>query len=188
MPRQLDIGPDMKPLAGFEVLDVMGPGRPHPAEILRRLPYEDASFDLIHMAHVLEHVAWYQTGEALAEMLRVLRPGGVLEVWVPDALSIAEAFVNAERRGHDPLKIDPWTRFNPAGDPCVWAAGRLFSYGDGTGTPGHPGWHLAMFSPRRLREALLQAGFVGVEELHSGRVRGHNHGWISLGATGRRKP
>ena len=163
MPRQLDIGPDMKPLAGFEVLDVMGPGRPHPAEILRRLPYEDASFNLIHMAHMLE-------------------------VWVPDTLRIVEAFVNAERRGHDPLKIDPWTRFNPAGNPCVWAAGRLFSYGDGTGTPGHPGWHLAMFSPRRLREALLQAGFVGVQELHSGRVRGHNHGWISLGATGRRKP
>lgn len=188
MPRQLDIGPDLKTLPGFEVLDVLAPGGPHPAEILRRLPYEDASFDLIHMAHVLEHVAWTHTQEALAELLRVLRPGGVLEVWVPDALRIAEAFVNAERRGHEPLNIDPWTRFNPSRDPCLWAAGRLFSYGDGQGTPGHANWHLAMFSPRRLLAALTEAGFVSVEELHSSRVRGHNHGWISLGATGRRKP
>jgi hypothetical protein len=45
-----------------------------------------------------------------------------------------------------------------------------------------------MFSPRRLHAALSDAGFVAVEELHSSRVRGHNHGWISLGATGRRKP
>ena len=97
MPRQLDIGPDMKKLSGFEVLDVSSPGAPHPAEVLRRLPYEDASFDLVHMAHVLEHVAWYQTGEALAEILRVLRPGGVLEVWVPDAVRIAELLPTATR-------------------------------------------------------------------------------------------
>ena len=40
----------------------------------RRLPFADASFDVVLSAHMLEHLA--DPGLALAEMRRVLRPGG----------------------------------------------------------------------------------------------------------------
>jgi SAM-dependent methyltransferase len=45
------------------------------------LPFADASFDRVIAAEVLEHVP--QDGAALAELARVLRPGGRLAVTVP---------------------------------------------------------------------------------------------------------
>lgn len=40
------------------------------------LPFEDGAFDLVMVAHVLEHLA--DPHRALAEMVRVLKPGGML--------------------------------------------------------------------------------------------------------------
>jgi 2-polyprenyl-3-methyl-5-hydroxy-6-metoxy-1,4-benzoquinol methylase len=45
------------------------------------LPYDDASFDVVTAFDVLEHVP--DDSVVLAEMLRVLRPGGTLMVMVP---------------------------------------------------------------------------------------------------------
>jgi SAM-dependent methyltransferase len=50
----------------FEVADVY------------RLPFEDASFDVVHAHQVLQHLS--EPVAALREMLRVLRPGGVVAV------------------------------------------------------------------------------------------------------------
>lgn len=47
------------------------------------LPFRDASFDLLTAKHTLEHVRWPR--QALAELARVLRPGGVAFIVVPDA-------------------------------------------------------------------------------------------------------
>lgn len=43
---------------------------------VRELPYADGIFDLAMAAHVLEHLV--EPGEALNEMIRVLKPGGLL--------------------------------------------------------------------------------------------------------------
>ena len=47
----------------------------------QRLPFADGAFDRIIAAEVLEHIA--EDGAALAELARVLRPGGTLAVTVP---------------------------------------------------------------------------------------------------------
>ena len=51
--------------------------RPHllQADVMS-LPYEDQSFDFVMAAHVLEHLPDPQ--RALAEMIRVLKPGGIV--------------------------------------------------------------------------------------------------------------
>ena len=76
---------------------------------------------------------------------------------------------------------DGWYRFNEDRDPCVWAAGRIFTYGDGEGTLGDPNLHLALFSPRYLGKCLVNAGFRDVVEQDRTKVRGYDHGWINLG-------
>src|SRR5579885_1250996 len=46
-----------------------------------RLPFADGSFDRIIASEVLEHIP--DDGAAMAELARVLRPGGTLAVTVP---------------------------------------------------------------------------------------------------------
>ncbi|NLV78609.1 MAG: methyltransferase domain-containing protein [Rhodococcus sp.] len=45
------------------------------------LPYDDATFDVVLISEVLEHVP--EDERAIAELVRVLRPGGVAAVTVP---------------------------------------------------------------------------------------------------------
>jgi SAM-dependent methyltransferase len=51
---------------------------------LRELPFADGSFDVVLAPEVLEHVR--EQGKALAELTRMLRPGGTLVVSSPGAL------------------------------------------------------------------------------------------------------
>lgn len=41
-------------------------------------------FDAIHCSHALEHLHAYEVEKALAEFLRVLKPGGYAVIFVPD--------------------------------------------------------------------------------------------------------
>lgn len=181
--RCLEIGPGDKPVRGFEALNIVGDGiSKHVADAGKGLPFEDDTFDIIYASHVLEHVPWTHTVSTLKDWRRIIKPGGRLEVWVPNGLKICQRFVEAEQNGEIPFKApDDWYRFNDHKDPCVWAAGRIFTYGDGEGTLGDPNWHLALFSPRYLRKLLLDAGFGDVSEQDRSKVRGYDHGWINLG-------
>ncbi|HEY0369995.1 MAG TPA: class I SAM-dependent methyltransferase [Chthoniobacterales bacterium] len=51
-----------------------------------RLPYDDASFDLITCTEVIEHLEHYRS--LLREVHRVLRPGGVFVVSTPNVLNL----------------------------------------------------------------------------------------------------
>jgi ubiquinone/menaquinone biosynthesis C-methylase UbiE len=52
------------------------------------LPFPDASFDIVYSANVLEHTE--DPARVLAESLRVLRPGGLLHMEMPNYLSYFE--------------------------------------------------------------------------------------------------
>lgn len=54
--------------------------------VAEALPFEDASFDLVVLDNVLEHVR--DRGQSLAEVRRVLRPGGLLYMVTPKPLSV----------------------------------------------------------------------------------------------------
>ena len=59
------------------------PGSAARAEVhdILRLPYPDGAFDVVLASEILEHVP--QDGAAIAELVRILRPGGSLAVTVP---------------------------------------------------------------------------------------------------------
>ena len=52
--------------------------------ILRGLPYSAESFDAVYSSHVLEHFPRETSLRLLLEMRRVLKPGGIVRVVVPD--------------------------------------------------------------------------------------------------------
>lgn len=50
-------------------------------DLSRPLKYESNTFDHVIVNHVLEHIPnWF---DCFAELARVLKPGGTLEVWIP---------------------------------------------------------------------------------------------------------
>jgi ubiquinone/menaquinone biosynthesis C-methylase UbiE len=58
---------------------------------MRDLPFEDESADRVQCWHALEHVNEAGGRRAVGEFFRVLRPGGVLDVQVPDIGGVAGA-------------------------------------------------------------------------------------------------
>jgi SAM-dependent methyltransferase len=183
--RFLEIGPGQARIPGFETVNVVtGRYTDYVADAARRLPFPDNTFDLIYASHIIEHISWYKVCDALKEWTRALKPGGVLEIWTPDGLKIARAFVDSEERGSLDFHQDGWWRFNDTKDACVWMSGRCFSYGDGTASLNHHNWHRALFSPRYLKELFKRAGLIDVRLLDISEVRGYSHGWINLGMRG----
>lgn len=76
-------GIDISPPIAAAAREEIGRGRLRPAIAdVRRLPFADASFDAIYSMGTVEHFA--ETDEAIAEIRRVLRPGGRAIVGVPN--------------------------------------------------------------------------------------------------------
>jgi SAM-dependent methyltransferase len=185
--RKLEIGPGNERISGFETLNVIWDKNvDYIADASDGLPFEDNTFVVVYASHVLEHIPWYKTEATLKEWFRITQPGGAVEIFVPNGLLIAETFVDAETKSLDRTGSDGWYKFNDRKDPCVWANGRIYSYGDGTGDKGSPNWHLALFSPRYLTCLLQSVGFIDVQFLRSEDVRGYDHGWINLGVSGKK--
>jgi SAM-dependent methyltransferase len=110
-------------------------------EDLLNLPMvPDSTFDLVYLSHVLEHVGRTQVKDALRELLRVTKPGGVVRVSVPDfdhILSIYQASGNRIESMHGALMGGQDNPFN---------------------------FHYAVFNKDYLRRCMLQAGFSSVRE------------------------
>ncbi len=72
-----------------------------------RLPYDDASFDKIVAADFMEHIDDAEKREAIREMSRVLKPGGIMVIFMPNGIR--------EKVGS--AKNALWQLFGPRGRP-----------------------------------------------------------------------
>ncbi len=104
---------------------------------LRSIP--DASLDMVYMSHVLEHVPRGQVLQSLKEMWRVLKPGGLLRISVPDFDHIIRIY---EQTGRNIHAIAP---------ALMGGQDHEFNY------------HYGVFNRRYLTEMLHKAGFAGVK-------------------------
>ena len=174
MMRKLEIGAGRNKIdSDWEVLDaVKSPIVDIVTDVCKPLPIMDDTYDLIYMSHVLEHVPWYETVKVLRELHRILKKGGVVEIWVPDFVKIIKIYTTK--------KIpDGWYRLNPDKSFMTWINGRLFA--------GHGGgfnWHRATFDSNYLHKCLNVAGFSELTLLK--KPRAYNHGYINLGMSGRK--
>jgi predicted SAM-dependent methyltransferase len=60
--------------------------------ILKGLPFPDNSFDIIYHSQVLEHIPKENSGKFMNECFRVLKPGGIIRVVVPDLENIVDEY------------------------------------------------------------------------------------------------
>jgi predicted SAM-dependent methyltransferase len=59
------------------------------------IPFQGSTFDVVYHSHVLEHFGKKEALNLLRECHRVLRPGGIIRVVVPDLERIAQLYLQA---------------------------------------------------------------------------------------------
>lgn len=174
MTSQLEIGPGDCPLEGdWDTLDA----QPRvPVTYIAQwgydpLPIADEDYSLVFSSHVIEHIAWYKTIDALKEVYRILKPGGIFECWTVDLDVIVKAY-------QDKRMVRDW---DCGGKIRTWMEsvnGNLFAY-EKHGNPFM--WHKAVFSREYLKDCMYRAGFLITRDLALSENRGHDHGVINMG-------
>jgi SAM-dependent methyltransferase len=134
------------------------PWEPHIVrqDLTRPLPFEAGSVDAVYSSHFLEHIYLSEAQAILRECHRVLRPGGVLRLALPDGEAWARELVEA-------------------GDDPTGEAGYHYHYRLGAHPEERPagrraltfriGGHIHRWQPTRglVRRMLLEAGFADAE-------------------------
>jgi SAM-dependent methyltransferase len=67
-------------------------------DITKGLPFEDQKYDAVYHSHVLEHLDPTDGDRLLEECYRVLKPGGVLRIVIPNLEQIATLYLENHRR------------------------------------------------------------------------------------------
>lgn len=61
-------------------------------DLRKRFPFADGSFDAVYGSHVLEHLEPAAAKVLLRDCFRILKPGGIVRIAVPDLESIARLY------------------------------------------------------------------------------------------------
>lgn len=62
--------------------------------IQKPLPFKDDSFETVYASHLLEHLYLKNTREFLSECFRVIKPGGILRIMVPNLRKLCENYMD----------------------------------------------------------------------------------------------
>ena len=66
-------------------------------DLTKGIPHPDGSVDVVYSSHMLEHLTREQGENLLKECHRVLKPGGLLRVIVPDMERLSRAYLEGDR-------------------------------------------------------------------------------------------
>lgn len=81
---KLNLGCHVWKLDGFTNVDIDPKMNPDVLADVLKLPFEDNSVDEIYAGHIIEHLNKKQSEEAIIEWKRVLKPGGIITITIPD--------------------------------------------------------------------------------------------------------
>lgn len=89
---KLHLGCGKRYIPGFIHVDVKPAPHVDIVSLVEKLPMADATASLIYASHVLEHFGRFQFKSVLMEWFRILEPGGVLRLAVPDFAACATIY------------------------------------------------------------------------------------------------
>jgi predicted SAM-dependent methyltransferase len=155
----LNVGSGGRGLASWVNVDAVRHPRDQTltCDIRRGLPFSDGSVARVMAEHIIEHVSFrHDLPAVLREFHRVLQPGGLVRIVVPDGRRLAEAYVRNDRQLWGALGLDPL----PADMPTPMAMlNHVFRQG---------GEHQFAYDFETLRWALGNAGFADIRQCSCG--------------------
>ncbi len=102
---KLQIGSTTRP-EGWHTLNIAaGPEVDYVGDCGSLAQFADNSIETIYASHVLEHVPYRQTEAVLREWFRVLIPGGLAMIAVPDLEALAQLYLHPQMSAQDRLNI-----------------------------------------------------------------------------------
>lgn len=91
-PLRLHVGSGAQPKEGWVNIDLLGDPIDLAWNLARGIPFSDGSADAIFHEHLFEHIPLRAGLGLMDECFRVLRPGGILRVGVPDAGELLRSY------------------------------------------------------------------------------------------------
>jgi predicted SAM-dependent methyltransferase len=155
---KLHIGCGPTPIAGWINMDVYP--APLALNVLRGLPFAAGSARCVFVSHLLEHLFFpADVRPFLAEIRRVLAPGGIVRIVVPDVEQCIAAYT-ANDREFFASRRETWPWWPP--DPT-----RLEDFLAYSGAGPEPAWmfqsHKYGYDYETLARELHKAGFTAIE-------------------------
>lgn len=126
------------PLEGWVNIDLVGARVDVPWDLRRQLPLPDSSVDAIFSEHLFEHLPLGAALSLQQESLRLLAPGGIVRVGVPDAGLLLRSYAGTEE--HE------WARTAPT--PMLAVDALFYEHG-----------HRTMYDAQTLVTVTEAAGF-----------------------------
>lgn len=148
---RLNVGCGARTLEGFFNCDIeRNPDAPRAPDLLcdaKSIPLPDACAAELMAIHVFEHFYRWEIDGVLAEWKRLLRPGGLLILELPNLVKCCQNYLDGRMRGgKNPDQLARWGIY---GDPR---------------TGNHYMCHPWGYSPEELMSILKDAGFRKVAE------------------------
>jgi len=141
-------GPNIKP--GWVNIDLKDTADIQ-LDIREPMPFPDESATIIYSEHFFEHLDFLEGQRFLKEGLRVLRPGGLMSIGVPDAGLTLSLFVNGSLQQWDEYQNRFWIPF--------WCDTRMHSVNY---TFRQEGEHRYAYDYETLAGSLRTVGFVNI--------------------------
>jgi GT2 family glycosyltransferase/ADP-heptose:LPS heptosyltransferase/predicted SAM-dependent methyltransferase len=165
-PFRCEIGSGMNPQPGYLHLDVMAhaPSLDILHDVSQPFPLLEGTVAEILANHVVEHVSWRDLPKLVADLHRVVVPGGRVFIRTPNLRFIAERFLSGEITPEHPddegAMRDGYGRLTPG----LWANIKLFS---GQDYPSN--YHYNCMDPQDLADLFSRCGFSHVRLERFGR-------------------
>lgn len=142
---RLNVGAGGRILRGYTGVDIVKrPG----ADIIApadKIPLPDGSCEEVLCIHIFEHLYRWQCDGALKEWHRLLKPGGMLILELPNLIKACQNILNGVKGKH-PDQMGMWSLYGDPRQKDEWMA------------------HRWAWSPVTLSEILTQNGFVDIVE------------------------
>jgi predicted SAM-dependent methyltransferase len=143
-PLRLNLASGSSPLAGWVNVDLVGSGADLAWRLERRLPFRDGSCQAVFVEHFFEHLDLSEAIALGAELYRLLAPGGVARVGVPDFGRYAASYLEGSPGGDDLIE-----RYRPGRPtPLVALSEVVYLHG-----------HRSLWDEQTLVALLAEAGF-----------------------------